>query len=130
MVMHFRFEVGTSDENEAVEAKSSLEMRQERLRVRLDQLEEQALAEKPWQLKGEVSASARPQNSLLEEVVEFDLTTRPGEKMRSTYQSSSLQKHTAMLWVGYLVISLLIYTEHTFFFFFFFFFSDGKIANI
>ncbi|XP_033607004.1 U3 small nucleolar ribonucleoprotein protein MPP10 isoform X2 [Cryptotermes secundus] len=64
-------------ENEAEEAKSSLERRQERLRARLDDLEEQALAEKPWQLKGEVSASARPQNSLLEEVVEFDLTMRP-----------------------------------------------------
>jgi U3 small nucleolar RNA-associated protein MPP10 len=66
-------------ENEAVGTKSSLERRQERLRMRLDDLEEQALAEKTWQLKGEVSASARPQNSLLEEVVEFDLTTRPGE---------------------------------------------------
>lgn len=30
-------------------------------------------------MKGEVSAMKRPQNSLLEEVVEFDLTTRPGE---------------------------------------------------
>lgn len=77
----FRFnEIQTSDvENDTVGAKSSMEMRQERLRARLDQLEDQALAEKPWQMKGEVSASSRPQNSLLEEVVEFDLTTRPGE---------------------------------------------------
>lgn len=83
MVACFRFEEAgmSGEENEAVEAKSSLERRQERLRARLDDLEEQALAEKPWQLKGEVSASARPQNSLLEEVVEFDLTTRPGENV-------------------------------------------------
>lgn len=83
VVVCFRFdEAGMSgEENDAVEAKSSLERRHERLRARLDDLEEQALAEKPWQLKGEVSASARPQNSLLEEVVEFDLTTRPGENV-------------------------------------------------
>jgi U3 small nucleolar RNA-associated protein MPP10 len=92
----FRFNVvETSDvETNAVGAKSSLEMRQERLRARLDQLEEQALAEKPWQMKGEVTACSRPQNSLLEEVVEFDLVTRPGElsvqEVRSTSYGSSL----------------------------------------
>jgi hypothetical protein len=91
-------ELETSDvENDTVGAKSSLEMRQERLRARLEQLEEQALAEKPWQMKGEVSASSRPQNSLLEEVLEFDLTARPGElsveEVRSTHCSCSLYKH-------------------------------------
>lgn len=60
-----------------VEIKSSLEMRQERLKNKIGKLEEEALAEKSWQLKGEVSASNRPQNSLLEEFVEFDITTRP-----------------------------------------------------
>ncbi|XP_016905757.2 U3 small nucleolar ribonucleoprotein protein MPP10 [Apis cerana] len=60
-----------------VEIKSSLEMRQERLKNKIGKLEEEALAEKPWQLRGEVSASNRPQNSLLEEFVEFDITTRP-----------------------------------------------------
>lgn len=76
-VKNFRLdEARISEENEATGTKSSLEMRQERLRVRVNQLEEQALSEKPWQLKGEVSASTRPHNSLLEEMVEFDLTTR------------------------------------------------------
>jgi U3 small nucleolar RNA-associated protein MPP10 len=75
--VNFRLdETGISKENGATGTKSSLEMRQERLRMRLNQLEEQALAEKPWQQKGEVSASTRPHNSLLEEMVEFDLTTR------------------------------------------------------
>ncbi|XP_066258472.1 U3 small nucleolar ribonucleoprotein protein MPP10-like isoform X1 [Euwallacea similis] len=57
--------------------KSSLELRQERLKRKIEYLEEQAISEKPWQLKGEITAENRPQNSLLEEVVEFDLTSRP-----------------------------------------------------
>ncbi|XP_063238523.1 U3 small nucleolar ribonucleoprotein protein MPP10 [Bacillus rossius redtenbacheri] len=61
----------------APEARSSFESRQERLRSRIRELEAKALAEKPWQLKGEVSAVTRPVNSLLEEALEFDLTTRP-----------------------------------------------------
>ncbi|XP_014613542.1 PREDICTED: U3 small nucleolar ribonucleoprotein protein MPP10 [Polistes canadensis] len=60
-----------------VETKSSLEARQERLQTRIQQLEEEALAEKPWQLKGEVNAALRPPNSLLEEYVEFDVSSRP-----------------------------------------------------
>ncbi|XP_066591893.1 U3 small nucleolar ribonucleoprotein protein MPP10 [Prorops nasuta] len=59
------------------EIKSSLESRQERLGKRIKEMEDQAISEKPWQLKGEVSASSRPQNSLLEEFVEFDIMTRP-----------------------------------------------------
>lgn len=62
---------------EAAEVKSSLEIRQERLKNRIQQLEQESVSEKPWQLRGEVSASSRPQNSLLEEFVEFDVTTRP-----------------------------------------------------
>lgn len=58
--------------------KSSLEMREERLKDRIKEMEEAAVSEKPWQLKGEVMADNRPQNSLLEEVLEFDLVSRPG----------------------------------------------------
>lgn len=65
------------DLKEDEEIKSSLETRQERLKKRIEKLEEEAIGDKPWQLKGEVSASSRPQNSLLEEFVEFDITTRP-----------------------------------------------------
>ncbi|XP_076293891.1 U3 small nucleolar ribonucleoprotein MPP10 [Lasioglossum baleicum] len=67
----------SDNKKEDLEMKSSLETRQERLLERIQQLEEEAVAEKPWQLKGEVSAASRPQNSLLEEFVEFDITTRP-----------------------------------------------------
>lgn len=65
------------DEKQDTEPKSSLEIRRERLQMRIKNLEEEAIGEKPWQLKGEVSGSNRPQNSLLEEFVEFDVTTRP-----------------------------------------------------
>lgn len=43
------------------------------------ELEKVALAEKPWQLSGEVTAQARPENSMLEEDVEFDQTSRMGK---------------------------------------------------
>ncbi|CAH2060455.1 unnamed protein product, partial [Iphiclides podalirius] len=59
------------------EKKSEFEKRQERLKQQISKLEEKTLKEAPWQLKGEVDASTRPQNSLLQEVVDFDLTTRP-----------------------------------------------------
>ncbi|XP_012262407.2 U3 small nucleolar ribonucleoprotein protein MPP10 [Athalia rosae] len=59
------------------EVKSTLETRQDRLRKRIDDLEKVAISEKPWQLRGEVDAANRPQNSLLEEHVEFDITSRP-----------------------------------------------------
>lgn len=62
---------------EDTEPKSTLEARQERLLMRIKELEEEAISEKPWQLKGEVSGSNRPQNSLLEEFVVVDINTRP-----------------------------------------------------
>ncbi|XP_012530665.1 U3 small nucleolar ribonucleoprotein protein MPP10 [Monomorium pharaonis] len=62
---------------EDLQPKSTLEARQERLQMRINQLEEEAISEKPWQLKGEVSGPSRPQNSLLEEFVVVDINTRP-----------------------------------------------------
>ncbi|XP_018044935.1 PREDICTED: U3 small nucleolar ribonucleoprotein protein MPP10 isoform X1 [Atta colombica] len=62
---------------EAIESKSTLEARQERLSMRIKELEDEAVSEKPWQLKGEVSGSNRPQNSLLEEFLVVDVNRRP-----------------------------------------------------
>uniref|UniRef100_A0A3Q4MXH4 U3 small nucleolar ribonucleoprotein protein MPP10 n=1 Tax=Neolamprologus brichardi TaxID=32507 RepID=A0A3Q4MXH4_NEOBR len=49
------------------EAKSSFEKRQEKMSQKIEELEKAALAEKPWQLSGEVTAQTRPENSMLEE---------------------------------------------------------------
>ncbi|XP_011550865.3 U3 small nucleolar ribonucleoprotein protein MPP10 [Plutella xylostella] len=62
---------------EKIEKKSEFEMRQERLQQTITRLENKSLSEAPWQLKGEVDATKRPQNSLLQEVVDFDMTSRP-----------------------------------------------------
>nr|CAD7395008.1 unnamed protein product [Timema cristinae] len=67
----------TVEKLKGIESKSNFETRQERLKLKISHLEEKSLSDKPWQLKGEVSATTRPQNSLLEEALEFDLTTRP-----------------------------------------------------
>ncbi len=47
---------------------------------RIEELENAALSEKPWQLTGEVSAQTRPENSMLEEDVAFDQASRTGER--------------------------------------------------
>lgn len=75
-----KFLEAQSDEDveESELAKSTIELRDERLKRKIEDLEEEALSEKPWQLKGVITADKRPQNSLLEEIVDFDLTARPG----------------------------------------------------
>ncbi|CAM4523191.1 unnamed protein product [Leuciscus chuanchicus] len=58
------------------EVKSSFEKRQEKMKKQIEELENAALSEKPWQLSGEVSAQTRPENSMLEEDVAFDQASR------------------------------------------------------
>ncbi|KAL6461414.1 hypothetical protein MHYP_G00295580 [Metynnis hypsauchen] len=57
-------------------SKSSFEKRQEKMAEKIGDLEKVALAEKPWQLSGEVTAQTRPENSMLEEDVAFDQASR------------------------------------------------------
>ncbi|XP_008291311.1 U3 small nucleolar ribonucleoprotein MPP10 [Stegastes partitus] len=58
------------------ESKSSFEKRQEKMAKQIEELEKAALGEKPWQLSGEVTAQTRPENSMLEEHVEFEQASR------------------------------------------------------
>ncbi|XP_037341964.2 U3 small nucleolar ribonucleoprotein protein MPP10 [Pungitius pungitius] len=57
-------------------SKSSFEKRQEKMSEKIEELEKTALADKPWQLSGEVTSLTRPENSMLEEDVEFEQSGR------------------------------------------------------
>lgn len=48
----------------------------EKLLVQTAQLEQEMLAEKPWQMKGETGSSSRPVDSLLESTPEFEVATK------------------------------------------------------
>ncbi|KAM9410476.1 U3 small nucleolar ribonucleoprotein MPP10 [Pholidichthys leucotaenia] len=67
---------GKAKSTEKSESKSSFEKRQEKMSQKIEELEKAALAEKPWQLSGEVTAKTRPENSMLEEDVEFEQASR------------------------------------------------------
>ncbi|KAM4630110.1 LOW QUALITY PROTEIN: U3 small nucleolar ribonucleoprotein MPP10 [Polymixia lowei] len=62
-------------------SKSSFEKRQEKVSEKIQELEKAALSKKPWQLSGEVSAQSRPENSMLEEDVEFEQNSRMAPAM-------------------------------------------------
>ncbi|KAK9542860.1 hypothetical protein VZT92_000686 [Zoarces viviparus] len=76
------------------ESKSSFEKRQEKMSEKIDELEKASLAAKPWQLSGEVTAQTRPENSMLEEDVEFEQTGRmaPGNTAETTLQLEDIIK--------------------------------------
>ncbi|KAM6950394.1 U3 small nucleolar ribonucleoprotein MPP10 [Lycodopsis pacificus] len=76
------------------ESKSSFEKRQEKMSEKIDELEKASLAAKPWQLSGEVTAQTRPENSMLEEDVEFEQTGRmaPGVTAETTLQLEDIIK--------------------------------------
>lgn len=56
--------------------KSSFEQSQEFLKKKIRQLEERNLEPRPWRLQGEVEATGRPENSLLQEHFQFEHATR------------------------------------------------------
>ncbi|CAI4544305.1 APG_G0030010.mRNA.1.CDS.1 [Saccharomyces cerevisiae] len=56
---------------------SGFEKQQIEIRKQIEQLENEAVAEKKWSLKGEVKAKDRPEDALLTEELEFDRTAKP-----------------------------------------------------
>lgn len=64
----------TVDEEELAERGIMSSHQRQRLRIQkeIKELEQEAVSEKPWLLKGEVRSGARPENSLLEAVLDYD----------------------------------------------------------
>ena len=60
------------------ETKSTFEERQERLKKKIHTIEDELIADKSWQMKGEITGIVRPENTLLEEDVTFEHLTRQG----------------------------------------------------
>jgi len=56
---------------------SKFEIAQEKLKEEIQKIEKEMLKDKPWQMVGEVEAHNRPQDSLLEEALDFDRTGAP-----------------------------------------------------
>uniref|UniRef100_UPI00358F9D43 U3 small nucleolar ribonucleoprotein protein MPP10 isoform X1 n=2 Tax=Myxine glutinosa TaxID=7769 RepID=UPI00358F9D43 len=66
----------SADKKGQQKGKSSFEKTEEKIRHRIQELETEALAERPWQLRGETTAEQRPENGLLEESLLFDHAVR------------------------------------------------------
>jgi U3 small nucleolar RNA-associated protein MPP10 len=75
--LHEDDEISDQSEYESSVVLSAHEKQQAKLRQQIEQLEENNMAKKQWQLSGEVTAAQRTENSLLEEDLAFDQTARP-----------------------------------------------------
>uniref|UniRef100_A0A672NI21 U3 small nucleolar ribonucleoprotein protein MPP10 n=1 Tax=Sinocyclocheilus grahami TaxID=75366 RepID=A0A672NI21_SINGR len=69
---------GEEDDDSELEEEDEEDMNEEDFDMakKIEELENAALSEKPWQLTGEVSAQTRPENSMLEEDIAFDQASR------------------------------------------------------
>ncbi|VEU20337.1 DEKNAAC101117 [Brettanomyces naardenensis] len=65
------------DHIEEDEKLSSFELQQKKLQEEIASLEAEAVAEKKWTMKGEVSARQRDRDALLDEDLEFERTAKP-----------------------------------------------------
>lgn len=65
-----------SDDSDDAKPESAHAKATKRMAQKLSKLEQAALAEKPWQLTGEVAGSKRPVNSLLEADLDFEQGTK------------------------------------------------------
>ena len=56
------------------------------MQKKIKEMEKRSLDPKSWQMSGEVAAIRRPENSLMQEHLDFDHTSRPGNLLLS-YQT-------------------------------------------
>jgi U3 small nucleolar RNA-associated protein MPP10 len=74
----------TKTNGDKLNDKSTYELRKEKLKETVEKIHDSMLknvSDKPWQLKGEITAKERPLDSLLQEYVDFDHTTRQAPVM-------------------------------------------------
>jgi len=74
---------------------SAHERQQERMRTKLTKLEQQQLAEKPWQLTGEVNAQKRPKNSLLEADLDFEQGSKAAPVITEEVRATAARRRRA-----------------------------------
>ncbi|XP_061671508.1 U3 small nucleolar ribonucleoprotein protein MPP10 [Syngnathoides biaculeatus] len=67
---------GKNPSSKKSQSKSSHEKNQEKMSEKIKELEKASLAAKSWQLSGEVTAQTRPENSMLEEDLDFEQASR------------------------------------------------------
>ena len=65
------------DTDEELGLPSKHQMKLERLNSKIQRMEDEALGEKDWYMRGEISASHRPKNSALEIDLDFETTMKP-----------------------------------------------------
>lgn len=86
-----------------------VKMNVKQMAEKIGELENAALAEKPWQLTGEVSAQTRPENSMLEEDVDFDQASRMG-KTSLSLGGNALDIHRSSSWISKTCLMSIIFT--------------------
>ncbi|XP_049574582.1 U3 small nucleolar ribonucleoprotein protein MPP10 [Syngnathus scovelli] len=67
---------GKNPNSQKSQSQSSHEKIQEKMSQKIKELEKASLASKSWQLSGEVTAQSRPENSMLEEDLDFEQGSR------------------------------------------------------
>lgn len=77
-----------SSKAKPAEFMTSYQRRLQELSTQIKELEEELIAEKSWEMRGEVSAQHRPENSLLDMAVDVDRATKVAPVITQEYTST------------------------------------------